>query len=440
MPALEFMVDLEVNGLLYDQDLNRKMDVDMRRAVSELEEKIYPAIGETPDTINLESGADLSRLLYRKNGFTPTVFTKKNQPAVSGDALKAIQKAGGPEWLKWLADRNDISSTHSSFIATYVDDWVKRDGRIHPNYNLHGTSSHRISSDKPNLLNIPKPLHGFNIRDLYIVDKGYAFLTFDFSSCEVKVLAAMCKDENMLKAILSGLDFHSYTASLMYGIPYEELVGVLKEETHPKYDQYKTYRQNAKAVTFGILYGSSVGGVAATIGTTPAEAQKIIDAYFDVYPRIRVFVEDSHKMAIENHWVYSPFGQRKMEFGTYPCYKGTAVYNAALRNSQNVRIQGPASTLGLMAFSKMNDAIKKIGGKTICTVYDSVELQVPIDRVAEAIEIGFYCMDDWPQEAFSWLDFPIGADAEIGFSWGKIRKIHRGVSQEKVNSMLRELS
>lgn len=437
MPALRFMVDMECNGLLYDVANNRRMDADMRSRIGELEDLIYPAIGRTPSTINLDSGAELGNLLYNQMGFTPTVFTKNNQPAVSGDALKAIHKETKKDWLLALMERNDLASVHSSFISTYIDDWVKKDGRVHPSYNLHGTSSHRISSDSPNLLNLPNPTHGFNVRSNYIVDPGYAFLTFDFSSCEVKVLAALCRDENMLKAILGGLDFHSYTASLMYSIPYDEFVEILKDEEHPDRGRFKQMRQGAKAVTFGILYGSSVGGIAMGLGVTNEEAQTIIDAYFEVYPRIKIFVSDSHLMAKANHYVYSPFGQRKMEYGTLPCFRGTAVYNAALRNSQNVRIQGPASTLGLVAFSKINDEVKKLGGFSICTVYDSIELQVPIDKVAEALEIGFYCMDDWPQERFDWLDFPIGADAEVGFDWGTLKDLHRGTTQNQINDLLK---
>ncbi len=440
MPALKFIVDMECNGLLYDQKLNRKMDKQMRDRMSELENLLYPAIKETPETINLESGADLSRLLYGKFKFKPTVFTKKNMPAVSGDALKAIHKTEGCEWLLWLMERNDISSMHSSFVATYIDDWVKSDGRVHPNYNLHGTSSHRISSDNPNLLNLPNTAYGFNMRNLFMVDPGYVFLTFDFSSCEVKVLAALCKDEKMLEAILSGLDFHSYTASLMYNIPYDDIVAAVDDEDHKLHKEYKKRRQGAKAVTFGILYGSSVGGIAAGLGIDNEEAQKLIDAYFELYPRIKIFVDDCHKMAKDNQFVFSPFGQRKMEFGTYPCYQRTAVYNAAMRNAQNVMIQGPASTLGLIAFSKINDQIKQIGGRTICTVYDSIEVQVPINRVAEAIEMGFYCMDDWPQEEFDFLDFPIGADAEMGFLWGDVRKVRRGATQEQAEEILKGIN
>lgn len=146
-------------------------------------------------------------------------------------------------------------------------------------------------------------------------------------------------------------------------------------------------------------------------------------------------------MAAANYYVYSPFGQRKREFGAMPIYKRSAVYNAALRNSQNVRIQGPASTLGLMAFAKVDEELRRndIGG-AMCTVYDSIENYVRIDRVAEAIELCFYAMDDWPVQEFDWLDLPIGADAEIGFDWGKtLTGVKRGITQEECMAILKNI-
>ena len=439
--ALQFMVDMEVNGIKYDIEGNRRMASQMRERINELEEYIYPQIDKTPESINLDSQADLTKLLYREWGLTPTVFTKKNQPATSGDALKALSEENPDKKpiLDALTERNDLESIHSSFLATYIEEHVKRDGRVHPNYNLHGTSSHRISSDNPNLLNLPNPVHGYNIRDLYTVDDGYVFLTFDFSSCEVKVLAALCKDEKMLEAIYEGLDFHTFTASLMYNASYEELLAAKEDKTHPSHSRVKQMRQEAKAVTFGLLYGSSVRSIAMGLGISDDEGRKIVDAYFKAYPRIKTFINDAHSMAKENHWVFNPFGQRKMEYGTKQCLYGTAVYNAAMRNAQNVLIQGPASTLGIVAFSEINKGIKEMEGYSICTVYDSVELQVPINRIADAVELGFYCMDDWPVETQSWLDFPIGADAEVGFRWGSVEDVHRGMSQRELEDVLMEI-
>lgn len=172
------------------------------------------------------------------------------------------------------------------------------------------------------------------------------------------------------------------------------------------------------------------------LGKSLEETQKIVDTYFRLFPKVKDFIEDCHKMALANNFVFSPFGQRKMEYGAQEVFRGTAVYNAALRNSQNVSIQGPASTLGLIVFAKLNEELKKIGGRAICTVYDSVEIEVPMNRMAEAIELGFYMMDDWPVANFDWLDFKIGADAEIGWDWGNVHGVKRGITQEKCEEIL----
>ena len=332
--ALQFMVDMRVNGIAYDVSLNEEYGKQMEQHIAALEAKIKRELGV--EEINLDSDTDMEALLFGKLGLSTSVKTKGGKPSISGDALQEMFNTYGHSWLKDLIIRNDVASVYRSFILDYVPKFVKRDGRIHPNYNLHGTSSHRISGDNPNLLNIPSPKHGYNIRSLYRVDNGNAFLTFDFSSCEVKVLAALCKDPKMLESIEKGLDFHTFTAAQMYKIPYDELNAVIKAEdkNDPRFKVYKNYRKNAKAVTFGILYGSSVGGVAMNIGCTNEEAQKIIDSYFVTYPKIKEFVARCHKEAELNKWIYTVFGQRKMEYGLLDMFRGTAVYNAALRTTR----------------------------------------------------------------------------------------------------------
>lgn len=434
--AIQFMVDLTYNGLEYDVDLNRQYDKEMREQVNTLKEKVFAATGERWNT---DSDVETQKVLFDKFKLTTSIRTKKGKESTSGDALIQMAKEN-PElpWLKDLVVLNDVAYVHRGFVETYIEKWVKKDGRVHPNYNLHGTSSHRISGDNPNLLNIPSPKHGYNLRRLFKVRPGYVFLTFDFSSCEVKILAALSQDPKMLEAILGGLDFHSYTAGLMYHIPYEEMVEAVEDDTHPNHKKYKNFRKNAKSVTFGLLFGSSPGGIARNIGCDNDEAQKIIDAYFLVYPKIKDFIAQCHREAEMNKYVYTQFGQRKMEYGLYQCFKGTAVYNAAKRNAQNVMIQSTASTLGLVVFSEFNKRIKKLGGMAICTVYDSIELEVPIDKIAEAVNLGFYLMDDWPQEQFPWLTFPIGSDCELGLNWGQLKKAHRGVTQRQCLELIRE--
>lgn len=169
------------------------------------------------------------------------------------------------------------------------------------------------------------------------------------------------------------------------------------------------------------------------------EAQALMDLYFEKFPLIQEYIEDMHAEAKENHYVMGPFGQRKMEYGTLECFKKTAVYNAALRNAQNVRIQGPTSSLGLACFAALSEAIKKFGAKAICTVYDSVEIECPEEAAAEVLETAFYYMNEWPLQEFEWLTLPIGVEAEIsGKSWGSARVIHRGATQEDIVKFLEE--
>lgn len=184
------------------------------------------------------------------------------------------------------------------------------------------------------------------------------------------------------------------------------------------------------------MYGSSVKGIAITLGITEAEATRLISMYFKEFPLIEVYVNDAHAMARYNHYVMNTFGQAKREYGAMDIFRKTAVYNAAFRNAQNVRVQSTASTTGLYAFSELNKIIKPMGGKSICTVYDSVELEVPFKKSAEIIEATFYAMEDKLVEDFDWLDLPIAIDCEIGPNWGQQVKVHRGITQIDLEKLM----
>ncbi len=433
MPAHEFIIDMEINGIKYDTEKNREINNRMVEELGILEDRIFRAIGKE---IDLNSGKAIADYIYGERGLEAPFKTKNGDPSTDGDAMKELAKSTGYQWLVDIGKRNDIASARRTFIENYIRDFVKRDGRIHPSYNLHGTSSFRITGDSPNLTQLPREKHGYNIRCCYTVENGYVFIAFDFSSCEVKVLGALCRDPKLLKAIESGLDFHVVTASAMFKIPYEELIAVLKDEHHPKYSDYKFKRQAAKTCTFSILYGATPRGMAYSLGIPETEAVNLINLYFKEYPLIEVYVQDSHKIAEANNFVVSPFGQRKWEFGTRREYKYTAVYNACKRNSANMRIQNTASSIGLFCFSALNEEIKKFGGRSICTVYDSIELEIPIEHAAKAINLAYYYMNEYPQKCFNWLDFPIGADGEIGYNWGELHSVKPGVTQEEIHKLI----
>lgn len=420
-PAFEFILDLELNGLQYDVQRNLELRKRIDLECQALSEEFGPQVGTT----NVNSSEQLRSLLYGVMEMTPPSFTKEGDPSTDGDAIKALAEIYGHPWMLSLAKYKDLSSVNNTFLKTYVEDFVKPDGRIHPTYNLHGTSGFRISGEDPNLTQLPKAKHGYNIRECYTVPEGFDFITLDYSSAEVKVLANICKDEKLLKALGDGLDPHMFSASRIFKIPYEDIASVLSDPSHPLYKDYKGKRQLAKAVTFGILYGSTAKGIASKNGITDAEAEQIISMYLDEFPNIKAYIFSAHKTAVDNHYVVTPFGRRKRQWGTMPYFRRTAAYNGALRNAQNSLIQSTASDIGLMAFGEVNRRIKSLGARCTCTVYDSIEIESPKEVSHQVLDIAFRTMDDWVLEVLPWMVLPIGVEAEIGSNWGNCEIIHR---------------
>jgi len=447
VPSQEFIIDLEINGLGYSPQRNKVLNDRMDQQVAELDELIFSQIGKKVD---LNSGPAVAEFLYNQRGFIPPNFTKAGEPATDGMALmvlagldplgnKYVTKNPDLQYLAHMAKRRDIFSACNTFVRTYVKDFVKRDGRIHPSYNQFGTSSFRITGSDPNLTQLPRAKHGYNIRTCYTVREGYVFISFDFSSAEVKVLANISKEPAMLRAIADGLDFHTFSASEMRGIPYAEIAAVLKDDSHPLFKEYKGLRQLSKVLTFSILYGSSVAGIAAQLNLELSKAEELINLYFSTFPKVREYIENSHRFAIDNQFVITPLGQRKREYGTHKCFRGTAAYNAALRNAQNVIIQSTTSSIGLVTFAELNQRIKQYGALSVCTVYDSLEIECPIENAAKVIDICYDTLDNYPLEVFKFLELPIGCEGDVGISWGETKVVHPGVKQEEILAELAKL-
>lgn len=441
----DLIADLECEGIHYDQTENRRLDVSMKQEVKELEESIFTSIGKR---INLDSSIDVPNLLYNELGFTPPYETKGGLDAADNGAIlilagldpmspgKYISPNPEHQFLANMAKRKNLVAVHRGFIETYIDDYVKRDGRVHAKYLQGGTSTFRLSSQEPNLQNIPR---AFGVKACFGVEDGNIFLAADYSSAEIKLLSAICADENMLRAVREGLDFHSYAAANMYGIPYQEFISVIEDKSNPLFKQYKQYRQNSKALGFGILYGSSAGGIAKNLNISIEDANRLINMYFTSFPKLKEYIEKTHFAAIANQFVTTPFGHRRNFYGTQQVFKKTAAYNAALRGSQNYVIQSSTAIIGLLSFAMINKEIKKLGGKCIATVHDSLEAEIPQEKAAEAAEVFFYYMNDWPQQTFDWLGLCIGSETEVGLNWQSTEIIHRNVTQEAINNIMFKL-
>lgn len=416
--ALDFLLELEYNGIGFDLPYYYAL----RSSVENTLEQLQDAIGDLGFSVT--SGPKLMEYVYETRGFKPTTYTAKGQPSIDYDTLTSYDD---PE-LNNIAKFNELQSLYSTFLSGYHLN-VKRDGRIHPNYNLHGTSSHRITGTNPNLTQLPRDREGISFRTCFSAEPGYVFLAADYSSAEVKMLAAVSRDPALLVAAREGRDFHSSTAAELLHIPYEEFIDRRKNGTKEQKEECDRLRQNAKSITFAILYGSSEYSVATKLGISKEEAHELFRLYFETYPGIEAYVNDAHFTSRANKMVMTNMGQIRREYGLLPWFgerplsRTESVYNYSLRNSQNVIIQSATSTLCLMAFSELADRIKGIGGKAVCTVYDSVEMEVPESRLQEAVGLVHYCLEQWPMEQFSWLDFPMQVDIEAGPNWGQAHKL-----------------
>lgn len=245
--ALEFTCDLKITGMHYDVEANHLMSERMKKDMKDTKARIDRAAGMD---VPLSGGA-FYNYLYRTKGYRSVVKTKNGDEATSGEALEELSKLyeDDADLLLDIKRFVDVRSMFNGFIDGYIAKFVKYDHRIHCDYLLHGTSSHRMSSQNPNMLNMSRGYYGYNTRNNYTATPGYSLIAFDFSSCEVKILAALSGDENMILACERGYDFHSFSASMMMDIPYEDFL----EKKHIK--EYKLQRQFAKSVTFNLTGG-----------------------------------------------------------------------------------------------------------------------------------------------------------------------------------------
>lgn len=249
MPIQELILDLEFNGFKYDVEGNRRMIARGDEDCAQMRDSIFSEVGFEFDP---DSEKSLAETLYGRLGLPILSRSKGGAPSTDGDAFRALFKAsqGAMTWLNTLARYKEVNGAMNTFVRNYVKDFVKPDGRIHPNFNIVGTSSARLTGENPNLTQLPNPRNGYNLRENYIVDEGNVFIAADFSSAEVKLLGALSRDPMLLRCIELDYDFHSFSASLMMGVPYEEFVAIRKDEDHPEHALYNEYRRRSKALTF----------------------------------------------------------------------------------------------------------------------------------------------------------------------------------------------
>lgn len=387
------LLEMEQAGFKVDKDGLAQYSAFLADRMKEAEDAIYMLAGEE---FNINSPKQLGVILFEKLGLP---HFKKTKSGYSTDA-DVMEK------LRRKHPIVDLILSYRQFAklkSTYADGLIKvispTDGRIHSTFKQTLTMTGRLSSTEPNLQNIPVRTElGKVFRKFFIADEGKVLIDADYSQIELRVLAHISGDPNLIEAFMTGEDVHAMTASRVFGIP---LMAVTEE-----------LRKRAKAVNFGVIYGISAFSLAEDIGVSRMEAQEYIDAYFKRHPDIRDYLDDTVKKARDNGFVSTMFGRRR--YIPELAAKNKNLQSFGERVAMNTPIQGTAADIIKKAMVDTDAALKAAGMKArlILQIHDELIVEAPVEEAEAAAAILKEKMENTVK-----LLVPLVADAHIGKSW-----------------------
>lgn len=395
MPLVRVLAEMEMNGVLIDTNALKETSVAFTERMLELERKIYEEAGEE---FNISSPRQVGDILFEKLKIVEKAKkTKTGQYVTSEEVLQQL-KNKAPIVSNILAYRG-----LKKLLGTYVDALPKlinpRTGHIHTSFNQTVTATGRLSSSDPNLQNIPvRGEDGKDIRRCFIPEPGCLFFSADYSQIELRVMAHLSNDQNMIEAFREGHDIHTATAAKIYK---ESLDSVTRDQ-----------RTKAKRANFGIIYGITMFGLAQNLDIERAEAKQLIDGYFATYPQVHEYMEQSKEMARKNGYAET-FLHRRRYLPDINSHNAT-VRNFAERNAINAPIQGSAADIIKVAMVRIYNRFKRenIRSKMILQVHDELNFSVlPEEKdLVERIVI------EEMQAAYQ-LRVPLIADCGWGNNW-----------------------
>ena len=395
MPLVRVLAEMEMNGVLIDTNALKETSVAFTERMLELERKIYEEAGEE---FNISSPRQVGDILFEKLKIVEKAKkTKTGQYVTSEEVLQQL-KNKAPIVSNILAYRG-----LKKLLGTYVDALPKlinpRTGHIHTSFNQTVTATGRLSSSDPNLQNIPvRGEDGKDIRRCFIPEPGCLFFSADYSQIELRVMAHLSNDANMIEAFREGHDIHTATAAKIYK---ESLDSVTRDQ-----------RTKAKRANFGIIYGITMFGLAQNLDIERSEAKQLIDGYFATYPQVHEYMEQSKEMARKNGYAET-FLHRRRYLPDINSHNAT-VRNFAERNAINAPIQGSAADIIKIAMVRIYERFRREGvrSKMILQVHDELNFSV----LPEEKELVEKIVIEEMQNAYP-LQVPLVADSGWGENW-----------------------
>ena len=359
-PLVYVLADMEIEGVRIDMEQLQNYSKELEIEVNRLEKSVYEKAGVK---FNLASPKQLGEVLFDKLKLDDKAKkTKTGQYQTGEDVLLAL--APKSDIVQDILDFRQLQKLKSTYVDALPLLVNPKTGRVHTSYNQAVAATGRLSSNNPNLQNIPiRTARGREVRKAFIPrDENHILLSADYSQIELRIIAEISEDENMMEAFVNGLDIHTATAAKVYGI---ELNEVTSEQ-----------RRNAKAVNFGIIYGQSAFGLSQNLGIARKEAAEIIENYFTQYAGIKKYMADTMNFARENGYVETIMGRRRYLRDITSANQ--TVRGFAERNAINAPIQGSAADMIKIAMINIHKDIKeqKLQSKMTMQVHDELVFDV----------------------------------------------------------------
>ena len=396
LPLIDVLTKIEANGALIDADILHEQSAQLTSRLVELEQQAHDVAGQV---FNLGSPKQLAEILFEKLELPIVKKTPKGAPSTAEEVL--VQLAEDYELPKLILENRSLSKLKSTYTDKLPLMICPRTGRVHTSYHQATAVTGRLSSTEPNLQNIPvKSKEGRRIRDAFIAPEGYTMVAADYSQIELRIMAHLSNDEGLLTAFANGVDVHTATAA--------EVFGVTLDNVEPN------MRRSAKAINFGLIYGMSAFGLAKQLGIGRGQAQEYVDLYFERYPGVKSYMDNTRADAAEAGYVETIFGRRLYLPDINA--KNAPRRQHAERTAINAPMQGTAADIIKKAMIKVHAwlATEEFDAQMIMQVHDELVLEVKTEQLeafsAKLKEI----MEDAAE-----LAVPLIVEIGSGINWGE---------------------
>ena len=410
MPLIAVIADMEMAGIALDLDHLAAFSKELEQQLAGLEARIYELVGYA---FNVNSTQQLAEALFERLQLKPPDKSRKTAAgkySTAADVLEEMRAAHAHPVLDVILEQREIAKLKSTYVDALPLEVNPATGRVHTSYNQAGAVTGRLASSEPNLQNIPiRSELGRRVRRAFIAGPGQVLVSADYSQIELRIAAHMAHDETLLRAFLEGEDIHTATAAAVLGVA---PAAVSKEQ-----------RRQAKAVNFGLLYGMGAFALSRQTGLTLAEAENFVKGYFERFPRIKQYLDETKRFAAEHGYVATLLGRRRYfpGFGQAAGSREAAIARArAEREAINAPIQGTAADIVKRAMLALPEALAAAGlsARLLLQVHDELVLECPKKEVKAAARVLRAVMEG----AFQ-LDVPLGVDVRSGANWDDLTPV-----------------